>query len=223
MNAATLDVTLPDGSIRTLPAGSTALDLAKSIGSRLAKAALAAVVDGNEVDISKPLSDGAQVAIITADSDAGRHVLRHSTAHVLAQAVLQHFPGAKFTIGPAIEDGFYYDFEPPQPFTPEDLEKIESAMRKIVKEGQRFKRRVTNEGDALKELAHEPYKCELIGIKGGGTDEKPAGSLTFDDGAASAPGQRANPPHPQPLPTSAPTRRQCPIAHASRRGWWRGS
>ncbi|MBP7903653.1 MAG: threonine--tRNA ligase, partial [Candidatus Planktophila sp.] len=74
-------------------------------------------------------------------------------------------------IGPPITDGFYYDFDPAQPFTPEDLEKIESAMRKIVKEGQRFKRRVTNEGDALKELAHEPYKCELIGIKGGGNDE----------------------------------------------------
>ena len=91
MNAATLDVTLPDGSVRTLPAGSTGLDLAQSIGSRLAKAALAAVVNGNEVDISVPLSDGAQVAIITADSEAGRHVLRHSTAHVLALAVLQHF------------------------------------------------------------------------------------------------------------------------------------
>ena len=89
MNAATLDVTLPDGSVRTLPQGSTGLDLAQSIGSRLAKAALAAVVDGNEVDISVPLHNGAQVAIITADSDAGRHVLRHSTAHVLAQAVLQ--------------------------------------------------------------------------------------------------------------------------------------
>jgi threonyl-tRNA synthetase len=89
----------------------------------------------------------------------------------MAQAVQQTFSQTRLGIGPPITDGFYYDFDPQQPFTPEDLEKIESAMRKIVKEGQRFKRRVTNEADALKELAHEPYKCELIGIKGGGNDE----------------------------------------------------
>jgi threonyl-tRNA synthetase len=89
----------------------------------------------------------------------------------MAQAVQQTFAQTRLGIGPPITDGFYYDFDPQQPFTPEDLEKIESAMRKIVKDGQRFKRRVTNEADALKELAHEPYKCELIGIKGGGNDE----------------------------------------------------
>ena len=106
-----ISVLLPDGSARLLPAGSTIADLAASIGSRLAKAAIAGTVDGHEVDISTALADGAKVSVITADSDAGRHVLRHSTAHVLAQAVLQLFPGAHFTIGPAIEDGFYYDFE----------------------------------------------------------------------------------------------------------------
>jgi threonyl-tRNA synthetase len=89
----------------------------------------------------------------------------------MAQAVQQTFAQTRLGIGPPITDGFYYDFDPQQPFTPEDLEKVESAMRKIVKDGQRFKRRVTNEADALKELAHEPYKCELIGIKGGGNDE----------------------------------------------------
>jgi threonyl-tRNA synthetase len=89
----------------------------------------------------------------------------------MAQAVQQVFPGTRLGIGPPITDGFYYDFDPANAFNPQDLEKIESAMRKIVKEGQRFKRRVTNEADALKELAHEPYKCELIGIKGGSTDE----------------------------------------------------
>jgi len=89
----------------------------------------------------------------------------------MAQAVQQVFPGTRLGIGPPITDGFYYDFDPENAFNPQDLEKIESAMRKIVKEGQRFKRRVTNEPDALKELAHEPYKCELIGIKGGSTDE----------------------------------------------------
>jgi len=90
---------------------------------------------------------------------------------VMAQAVQQVFAQTRLGIGPPITDGFYYDFDPQSPFNPDDLEKIESAMRKIVKEGQRFKRRVTTEADALKELAHEPYKCELIGIKGGGTDE----------------------------------------------------
>jgi threonyl-tRNA synthetase len=89
----------------------------------------------------------------------------------MAQAVQQVFAQTRLGIGPPITDGFYYDFDPQNPFNPDDLEKIESAMRKIVKEGQRFKRRVTTEADALKELAHEPYKCELIGIKGGGTDE----------------------------------------------------
>jgi threonyl-tRNA synthetase len=89
----------------------------------------------------------------------------------MAQAVQQVFAQTRLGIGPPITDGFYYDFDPQNPFNPDDLEKIESAMRKIVKEGQRFKRRVTSESDALKELAHEPYKCELIGIKGGGTDE----------------------------------------------------
>ena len=89
----------------------------------------------------------------------------------MAQAVQQVFADTKLGIGPPITDGFYYDFDPQNPFNPDDLEKIETAMRKIVKEGQRFKRRVTTESDALKELAHEPYKCELIGIKGGGTDE----------------------------------------------------
>jgi threonyl-tRNA synthetase len=89
----------------------------------------------------------------------------------MAQAVQQVFSQTRLGIGPPIRDGFYYDFDPERPFTPEDLEKIESAMRKIVKDGQRFKRRVTTEGDALKELSHEPYKCELIGLKSGATDE----------------------------------------------------
>ena len=106
----TLSVTLPDGSSRELAQGATALDLAKSIGSGLAKAAVAAVVDGVETDLTAGLSDGQEVAIITANTDEGRHVLRHSTAHVLAQAVTRLFPGAKFSVGPAIEHGFYYDF-----------------------------------------------------------------------------------------------------------------
>ncbi|MFM8644720.1 MAG: TGS domain-containing protein, partial [Actinomycetota bacterium] len=111
--SALIDVRLPDGSSKQITEGSNALDVAAAIGSRLAKAAVAAVVNDHEADLTQPLANGDRVSIITADSDAGRHVLRHSTAHVLAQAVLQLFPGAKFTIGPAIEDGFYYDFDLP--------------------------------------------------------------------------------------------------------------
>jgi threonyl-tRNA synthetase len=128
-------------------------------------------INGELRDLWTDLADGDVIESVTIDSEDGLKVLRHSTAHVMAQAVQQIYPEAKLGIGPPITDGFYYDFDPQDPFTPESLEKIESAMRKIVKEGQRFKRRVTNEADALIELAKEPYKCELIGIKGGSSDE----------------------------------------------------
>jgi threonyl-tRNA synthetase len=128
-------------------------------------------INGELRDLWSDLAEGDVVDSVTIDSEDGLKVLRHSTAHVMAQAVQQIYPEAKLGIGPPITDGFYYDFDPQDPFTPESLEKIESAMRKIVKEGQRFKRRVTNESDALVELAKEPYKCELIGIKGGSSDE----------------------------------------------------
>ena len=128
-------------------------------------------INGALKDLWTDLSDGDVVTSVSISSPEGLAVLRHSTAHVMAQAVQQVFADTKLGIGPPITDGFYYDFDPQNPFNPDDLEKIETAMRKIVKEGQRFKRRVTTESDALKELAHEPYKCELIGIKGGGTDE----------------------------------------------------
>jgi threonyl-tRNA synthetase len=128
-------------------------------------------INGELRDLWTDLVGGDVVESVTIDSEDGLKVLRHSTAHVMAQAVQQIYPEAKLGIGPPITDGFYYDFDPQDPFTPESLEKIESAMRKIVKDGQRFKRRVTNEADALVELAKEPYKCELIGIKGGTSDE----------------------------------------------------
>ncbi|MCX6444380.1 MAG: threonine--tRNA ligase [Actinobacteria bacterium] len=128
-------------------------------------------INGALKDLWTDLVDGDVVEGISISSPEGLSVLRHSTAHVMAQAVQQVFAQTRLGIGPPITDGFYYDFDPQNPFNPDDLEKIESAMRKIVKDGQRFKRRVTTEADALKELAHEPYKCELIGIKGGGTDE----------------------------------------------------
>ena len=128
-------------------------------------------INGELRDLWTDLSDGDQLESVTIDSEDGLKVLRHSTAHVMAQAVQQIYPEAKLGIGPPITDGFYYDFDPQDPFTPESLEKIESAMRKIIKDGQRFKRRVTTEADALVELAKEPFKCELIGIKGGSSDE----------------------------------------------------
>jgi threonyl-tRNA synthetase len=161
---AEITISLPDGSPRVLPAGSTAGDLAASIGRGLAKAAVAAVIDGHESDLSVPLSDGAKVAIITANTDEGRHVLRHSTAHVLAQAVTQVFPGAKYTIGPAIEDGFYYDFDLPdhKTFSEDDLVAVEARMRDIMKADQPFARSEMDMAEALQLFADQPYKCEII-------------------------------------------------------------
>ena len=135
------------------------------------KTIVVARVNGEIRDLWTELVDGDVVEGVSISSPDGLNVLRHSTAHVMAQAVQQVFAQTRLGIGPPIRDGFYYDFEPERPFTPEDLEKIESAMRKIVKDGQRFKRRVTTEADALKELSHEPYKCELIGLKSGATEE----------------------------------------------------
>jgi threonyl-tRNA synthetase len=161
---AEITISLPDGSQRSLPEGATATDLAVSIGSRLAKAAVAAVVNGEESDLGNALPAGATVAIITADSAEGRHVLRHSTAHVLAQAVTQLFPGAKFTIGPAIEDGFYYDFELPggRTFLETDLESIEARMREIMKADQPFVRDEVPAAAALDLFHDQPYKQEII-------------------------------------------------------------
>ena len=177
---ADITITLPDGSQRSLAAGATATALAESIGSRLAKAAVAAVVNGEERDLGVALADGASVAIITADSDAGRHVLRHSTAHVMAQAVTQLFPGAKFSIGPAIADGFYYDFELPgaRTFAEADLEAIEARMREIVKADQPFVRDELPADEALRVFADQPYKCEIIQrVTSGSADSDDAGEI----------------------------------------------
>ncbi len=133
--------------------------LAKEAG---ASGPLALVVDGKQKDLSfvPPAESAAQ--IVTTTDDLGREIMRHSTAHVLAQAVLRLYPGAKYTIGPPIEDGFYYDFDVETPFTPEDLETIEAEMRKIIKENQRFEREVVERDDALKFFADQPYKVEII-------------------------------------------------------------
>jgi threonyl-tRNA synthetase len=128
-------------------------------------------VNGVLKDLWTDLVDGDVVESVLISSPTGLEVLRHSTAHVMAQAVQEVFADTKLGIGPPIKDGFYYDFDPENTFNPDDLTKIESAMRKIIKDGQRFKRRVIIEADALKELSHEPYKCELIGIKGPAGEE----------------------------------------------------
>jgi threonyl-tRNA synthetase len=167
--ADTTTVTLPDGSTRALPGGSTVADLAAVIGSRLAKAAVAGVVDGAEVDLDTTLAEGATVAIVTQDSEAGRAVLRHSTAHVLAQAVLDLFPGAHFAIGPPIDNGFYYDFELPggATFSDDDLGRIEARMVEIVAEGQPFVREEHSRDEGLVLFVDQPYKREIIeGVDG---------------------------------------------------------
>jgi threonyl-tRNA synthetase len=187
MNAP-ITITLPDGSHREYPAGTTAADVAGSIGKRLAKAAVAANVDGHEVDLGRALDDGDHVAIITDDTEDGRHVLRHSTAHVMAQAVTQLFPGAKFSIGPAIENGFYYDFELPggATFSDDDLVAIEARMREIVKADQPFVRSELSADQALGVFADQPYKVEIIErvrelAANGTTDALDAGEVDAGD------------------------------------------
>ncbi len=160
----TITISLPDGSERALEAPATPLDLAAAIGSGLKKAAVAATVDGKETDLTVPLSDGQVVSIITSNTEEGRHVLRHSTSHVLAQAVTQLFPGAKFSIGPAIENGFYYDFELPdgKTFSEDDLERIEARMREIMRANQPFTRSEMSMSEAKALFADQSYKVEII-------------------------------------------------------------
>ena len=144
-------------------------------------------INGELKDLWTELKDGDVVESVSIESPEGLAVLRHSTAHVLAQAVQEVYPETKLGIGPPVTDGFYYDFDPKNPFTPEDLEKLESAMRKIVKAGQRFRRRVVTDKEALSELKAEPYKCELIGLKSsasaedGSSVEVGSGELTIYD------------------------------------------
>ena len=159
-----LTITLPDGSTRNLPEGSTGADLAADIGPGLAKAALVVTVDGDARDLDRVLPDGSTVSIITADSDDGLHTIRHSTAHVLAQAVLDLWPGATYAIGPPIQDGFYYDFELPggATFSNEDLEAIEARMRRVIDADQAFERHEADADEALELFSGHPYKREII-------------------------------------------------------------
>jgi threonyl-tRNA synthetase len=163
---------------RTVATGTRAWELFAD-----APAVVAARVDGTLRDLAHELRDGDVVEGVLIDEKDGRDILRHSTAHVLAQAVQDLFPEARLGIGPPVENGFYYDFDVPTPFVPEDLAKIETRMRKIIKEGQRFSRRPVSDGAAIEELAEEPYKLELIGLKGAGSAEDAAEGADVEVGA----------------------------------------
>jgi threonyl-tRNA synthetase len=157
-----VDLRLPDQTIITLDPGATGLQAAEAIGPGLARAAVAVKIDGELRDLSRPIEDGGDFEVITLDSDEGLHVLRHSTAHILAQAVLDLFRGATFAIGPPIEDGFYYDFEVPEPFTPEDLEKLETRMSEIIAADQPFTRVVMSRDEAIQAFGDHKFKVEII-------------------------------------------------------------
>ena len=157
-------VTLPDGTPLELHDGATALDAAEKIGPRLAKATLAAKINDLPVDATTALRDGDRLALLTWDSPEGRDVYRHTTSHIMAQAVKRLFPEAKPAIGPALEDRFYYDFEVGRPFSPEDLEKIETAMAEIIKEDLPVTRFELPVEEAIKLFSdrNEPYKVEIL-------------------------------------------------------------
>ena len=158
-----LNITLKDGVIKEVEAGTSVADLAKSLGAGLYKAACAARVDGVVCDLRTTLEKDCQVDILTFDDTEGKKAFWHTTSHVLAQAVKRLFPQAKFAIGPAIDNGFYYDFDVEKAFSPEDLEKITAEMKKIVKEGFEVKRFLLPPDEAVKLLQEmdEPYKVEL--------------------------------------------------------------
>ena len=160
----TISIHLPDGSSKTLTEGATVYDVAAAIGTGLAKAAIAGRVDGNLVDLAAPVPDGSRVEIVTEKSADALDIIRHSTSHLMAQAVKELYPEAKVTIGPAIENGFYYDFDVEKPFSPEDLEKIERKMAELAKADQKIERQVMSKADAVKLFSSmgEEYKVELI-------------------------------------------------------------
>ena len=182
VSAQQLHITLA-GREHVVDAGTTAGDALQPGGPAAGprSTVIAARVNGELRDLAVPLAEGDAVEPVEVGSDDGRSIMRHSTAHVMAQAVQELFPEAKLGIGPPIENGFYYDFDVAAPFGPEDLKAIEQRMRQIVKQGQRFSRREVSDEQARKELAGEPYKLELIGLKGG--------AAAPDAGAPTAPSE----------------------------------
>ena len=231
MPADKLHITLA-GREHVMEAGTTAgqaLELIFSeYGNPPASPVIAAKVSGELRDLAHPLADGDSVQPVDIGSPDGLAILRHSTAHVLAQAVQQLFPEAKLGIGPPVENGFYYDFDVNHPFSPEDLKSIEQRMRRIVKQGQLFARRVVTEDDARAELAAQPYKLELVGLKGGSAAEDESvevggAELTMYDNLDAGTGELrwtdlCRGPH-------LPTTRQIPAFKLMRTGgaYWRGS
>ena len=157
-----IQLTLPDGTTARHPSGATGREAARAIGERLAAAAVAVSLDGALLDLDRPLPGDGEFAVITEESEEGRSVLRHSAAHILAQAVLNLFAGADFAIGPAIADGFYYDFDIGRPFTPGDLEAIEAEMKRIIAADQPFLREEMSRERGLSLFADQPYKQEII-------------------------------------------------------------
>ncbi|MEU5883934.1 threonine--tRNA ligase [Spirillospora sp. NPDC047279] len=219
-----LRITL-DGSERVVAAGTTAGEALQADGKNV----IAARVGGDLRDLAYEVREGDAIEPVEIGSDDGRAIMRHSAAHVMAQAVQELFPEAKLGIGPPVENGFYYDFDVAEPFTPDDLKRVEKRMREIVKQGQRFSRRAVSDEDAREELAGEPYKLELIGIKGSaGSDdgadvEVGAGELTIYDNLDAKSGDLrwkdlCRGPH-------LPTTRVIPAFKLMRTGgaYWRGS
>jgi threonyl-tRNA synthetase len=169
-----IQLRLPDGQVKSMPSGITGQEVAEKIGSRLAKDALAIKLDGQLQDLTVPVDHNAAIEIVTFTAPGGREVYWHSTSHLMAQAVKQLFPQAKLAIGPAIEEGFYYDFDLDRPFTPEDLVKIEKKMAELAKSGTRITRKVLSRADALSffQKQGETYKVELI-------NELPDGTISI--------------------------------------------
>ncbi len=232
MPAQPLRITLA-GREHVVEAGTTAGDVLNILNGSSpapgpAGAVVAARINGELRDLAASLADGDEVEPVEIASPDGRAILRHSSAHVLAQAVQELFPEAKLGIGPPVENGFYYDFDVKEPFGPEDLKAIEQQMRKIVKQGQLFSRRPVTDQQARTELAAEPYKLELIGLKGGAADEAESvevggAELTIYDNTDPASGELCwkdlcRGPH-------LPTTRHIPAVKLLRSGgaYWRGS
>ena len=226
MSSQQLRITLA-GREHVVEAGTTA---GAALLRRAGRRVIAARVNGELRDLAYQVADGDVVEPVEIASDDGRYILRHSTAHVMAQAVQELFPQAKLGIGPPVENGFYYDFDVDRPFTPDDLKAIEARMRQIVKQGQRFSRRVVTDEQASAELAAEPYKLELIGLKGAprrpttaSRSRSAAAELTIYDNLDPATGELCwkdlcRGPH-------LPTTRQIPAFKLMRSGgaYWRGS
>ena len=228
MSTQQLRITLA-GSEHVVEAGTTAGAALEALGpgSGSGGTVIAARVNGEPRDLARTLAEGDVVEPIDIASGTGRAILRHSTAHVMAQAVQDLFPHAKLGIGPPVENGFYYDFDVEKPFAPDDLKAIEARMRQIVKQGQRFSRRVVSDSEARAELAAEPYKLELIGLKGPSDAEEAVevggAELTIYDNLDPASGELCwkdlcRGPH-------IPTTKQIPAFRLMRSGgaYWRGS